>query len=113
MWCILQAPVPEDYILAKNETHTVKEFIEESFRVLGEELTWEGTSVYERAMLNSSGQEVIAIDPRYFRPTKVDLLIGNFSKAKQKLGWEPKTRFDELVKIMVKSNYGKIKSRLD
>jgi len=113
MWRIMQAPEPEDFVLATNETHTVREFVEESFRVLGEELDWEGSSVYERGLLKSSGKEVVAIDPRYFRPTEVDLLIGDYSKAKEKLGWEPKTRFDELVKIMVKSDYEKIKSRLD
>ena len=111
MWRMLQASEPDDYILATNETHTVKEFIEESFRVLGEEIRWEGTGVHEKGYLVSSDKEVIEIDPRYFRPTEVDLLMGNYSKAKEKLGWEPKTNFKELVKIMVSNDFKKINGK--
>jgi GDPmannose 4,6-dehydratase len=111
MWRILQAPVAEDFVLATNETHTVREFIEESFGVLGEEIAWEGSGVNERGLLRSNGREVVAIDPRYFRPTEVELLIGDATKAKQKLGWVPKTTFHELVKIMVQADYEKIRER--
>ena len=90
---MLQAGEPDDYILATNETHTVWEFIEESFRVLGEEILWKGTGIAEEGILKSNGKSVIGIDPRYFRPTEVDLLIGDYSKARQKLGWEPKVKF--------------------
>ena len=93
MWRMLQAGEPDDYILATNETHTVWEFIEESFRVLGEEILWKGTGIAEEGILKSNGKSVIGIDPRYFRPTEVDLLIGDYSKARQKLGWEPKVKF--------------------
>jgi GDPmannose 4,6-dehydratase len=113
MWKIIQAKEPEDFVLATNETHTVKEFVEESFRNFNEEIIWEGTGIAEKGILKSSGKEVVGIDPRYFRPTEVDILIGDYSKAKQKLGWEPKTTFRELVKIMVNSDYGKIKNRLE
>lgn len=113
MWRILQADKPDDFVLATNETHTVKEFVEEAFRVLGEELIWNGKGVNEVGVLKSTGKEVVGIDPRYFRPTEVDLLIGNPAKAKAILDWEPKTTFKELVKIMVLSDFEKAKKRMD
>jgi len=109
MWRILQAADPDDYVLATNETHTVREFIEESFKALGEEVNWKGKGVNEKGILRSSGKEVIAIDPRYFRPTEVDLLIGDYSKAREKLSWAPEVTFRELVKIMVEADFEKIK----
>ncbi len=112
MWRMLQADEPDDYILATNETHTVREFIEESFRVLGEEIVWKGTGIGETGILKSNGKSVIGIDPRYFRPTEVDLLIGDYSKARQKLGWEPKVKFRELVRIMVLADFEKVKNRI-
>lgn len=111
MWRILQAPEAGDYVLATGETHTVKEFIEESFKYFNEEIEWKGSGIAEKGYLKSSGKEVVGVDPRYFRPTEVDLLIGNASKAKEKLGWEPKTRFKDLVKIMINADYTKIKNR--
>ncbi len=111
MWKMLQVDEPEDFVLATNETHTVREFIEESFKVLGEEIRWEGSGIDEKGFLVSSGKEVIGIDARYFRPTEVELLIGDYSKAKLKLGWEPRTRFKELVKIMVNADFEKLRDR--
>jgi GDPmannose 4,6-dehydratase len=83
-WRMLQVDEPDDYVLATNETHTVEEFLEEAFTYVG--LDW---------------REYVKIDPRYFRPSEVDLLIGDYSKAKEKLGWEPTVRFQELVRMMV------------
>jgi GDPmannose 4,6-dehydratase len=111
MWRILQASEPDDFVLATNETHSVKEFIEESFRYFGEEIVWEGHGAEEKGILKSSGKTVVAIDPRYFRPSEVDLLRGDPSKAKEKLGWKPETTFRELVKIMVSADYDKIKNK--
>lgn len=111
MWRILQAPEAGDYVLATGETHTVKEFIEESFKYFNEEIEWKGSGIEEKGYLKSSGKEVVGVDPRYFRPTEVDLLIGNAAKAKEKLGWEPKTKFKDLVKIMINADYTKIKNR--
>ncbi|RPH30284.1 MAG: GDP-mannose 4,6-dehydratase [Bacteroidales bacterium] len=111
MWRILQANEPDDYVLATNETHTVREFVEESFSILGETIEWRGTGKDEKGYLKSNNALVVEIDPRYFRPTEVDLLIGNPLKAKQKLGWEPKTTFKELVKIMTLSDFNKLKER--
>jgi GDPmannose 4,6-dehydratase len=113
MWRILQADKPDDYVLATNETHTIREFIEETFSVLGDEIIWKGKGLTEKGILKSSGKEVIAIDPRYFRPTEVDILIGNPAKAKEILDWEPKTTFKELVKIMVNSDFDKAKRRAE
>jgi len=110
MWRMLQVDQPDDFVLATNETHTVKEFIEESFRVLGEEIEWQGEGIHEKGILRSSGKEVVSIDPRYFRPTEVDLLIGDYSKAREKLGWKPKVTFKQLVKIMVEADYRKIQA---
>ena len=111
MWKILQAEKPDDYVLATNETRTVREFVEESFKVLGEKILWNGEGINEYGILESNGKKVVEINPRYFRPTEVDLLIGNPEKAKKNLGWEPKTKFSSLVKIMVESDYKKIKER--
>ncbi len=109
MWRMLQAESPDDYVLATNETHTVREFVEESFAVLGEKVFWKGEGKDEKGYLQN-GKLVVEIDPRYYRPTEVDLLIGNPQKAKDKLGWEPKTTFKELVKIMTLSDFNKQKS---
>jgi GDPmannose 4,6-dehydratase len=116
MWRMLQADLPDDYVLATNETHSVKEFIEESFAVLGAEIGWEGEGVNEkgritRGIKGREGEVVIEIDPRYFRPTEVEYLQGDYSKALQKLGWKPKVIFKELVKIMIESDYKKALER--
>ena len=113
MWRILQAKEPDDYVLATNETHSIREFVEETFRVLGEDIHWTGEGINEKGILKSSGKEVVAIDPRYFRPTEVDLLIGDPAKARHKLGWKPKVTFKELVKIMVDADFDKAKRRME
>ena len=110
MWRILQHTKPDDFILATNETHTVREFIEESFRILGEEIVWQGNGLTERGILKSNHKQIIEIDPRYFRPTEVDLLIGDASKAMDKLSWKSKTTFKELVKIMVLADFERCKN---
>lgn len=111
MWKMLQADQADDFVLATGETHTIREFVEASFAVLGEEIEWKGKGIDEEGILKSSRKVVIKINPRYFRPTEVDLLIGDASKAKTNLGWTPKVTFKELVKIMVNSDYNKQKER--
>ena len=111
MWRMLQAEKPDDYVMATGETHAVREFIEESFDVLGEEIIWEGEGIDEKGILKSSGQMVVNINTRYFRPTEVELLIGDASKAKTNLGWTPKVTIKELIKIMVTADYNKQKER--
>lgn len=112
MWRILQHHKPEDFVLATNETHTVREFVEEAFKVLGEEIEWRGKGPEEKGHLKSSDKPVVGIDHRYFRPTEVDLLIGDYSKAKNLLGWAPKTTFKDLIKIMVSADFEKAKKRM-
>lgn len=113
MWRILQADQPDDFVLATNETHSIREFVEETFKALGEEIVWRGKGIEEKGVLKSSGNIVVSVDKRYFRPTEVDILIGNPLKAKEILGWEPKTTFKELVRIMVNSDFEKVKKRID
>ena len=110
MWMILQQEQPSDYVIATNETHTVRELVEKMFKHVGIDVQWQGTGVDEIGIDSNSGKEVVNIDPYYYRPTEVDLLIGDYSKAKRELGWEPKTTFNELVEIMMNfevSNYEK------
>jgi GDPmannose 4,6-dehydratase len=101
MWLMLQQDKPDDYVLATNETHTVREFIEVASKRLGFDLEWKGDGVDEIGVDNNTGKTIIKIDPVYFRPAEVDLLIGDASKAKRIMGWEPKVKFKELVEIMV------------
>ena len=111
MWRILQLDAPEDFILATGETHTVREFTELTFKELGIEIEWQGKDEDEKGIDKVTGKVVVEVDRKYFRPTEVDMLIGNASKAKEKLGWQPEVKFKELVKMMVESDYEKIKSR--
>lgn len=101
MWMMLQQEKPDDYVLATNETHTVREFIELASARLGFNLKWRGKGVDEEGYDKNTGEVLIKIDPRYFRPAEVDLLIGDYAKAKKKMGWKPAVKFKELVEIMV------------
>ncbi|EKD78585.1 MAG: GDP-mannose 4,6-dehydratase [uncultured bacterium] len=105
MWLMMQQAEADDYVIATNETHTVREFVETAARELDMHIAWQGQGVDEKGYDSKTGKEVVNIDPKYFRPTEVDLLIGDYSKAKQKLNWEPKVKFQELVKIMAKADY--------
>ena len=113
MWRMLQVDQPDDYVLATGETHTVREFVEKSFIALDDEIEWNGGGLDEVGILKSTGKIVIRIDPLFFRPTEVDLLIGNPSKAKKELGWKPKVKFEELVSKMVEADYEKQKKRYE
>lgn len=104
MWLMLQQKEPEDYVIATGEMHSVREFTELAFKELGINIVWEGKGSEEVGLDASTGKVLIAIDPRYYRPTEVDLLIGDPTKAREKLGWEPKVKLAELVKIMIKSD---------
>lgn len=104
MWIILQQDQPDDYVLATGEAHTVREFIERAFAVVGRELSWRGRGIEEVAFDVRSGEVLIEVDPRYFRPTEVDILLGDAAKARNKLGWKHRVTFDQLVKEMVESD---------
>ncbi len=108
MWLMLQQDEPEDYVIATGETHSVREFAELAFKEAGIEIKWRGTGVDEVGVNPANGDILIEIDPRYFRPTEVDILIGDPSKARDKLGWEAKVRFEEMVKIMVEGDLKRI-----
>ena len=100
MWRMLQAERADDYVIATGETHSVRKFAGLVFGRLGMPLTWRGEGVDEEGIDQVSGKVVIRIDPRYFRPAEVDLLLGDPAKAKRELGWEPKTSFQQLVEMM-------------
>lgn len=100
MWLMLQQDTPDDYVLATNETHSIKEFVNLAALECGMELKWVGEGANEKAYFD--GMVIVEIDERYYRPAEVDVLLGDYTKAKTNLGWEPKTKFNELVKIMMK-----------
>ena len=101
MWRILQQPAPEDYVLATGEAHSVREFVELAFAEVGRSIRWQGRGADEVGVDAATGEALVEVDPRYFRPTEVDLLRGDPGKARAKLGWTHKTSFRELVKEMV------------
>ena len=101
MWLMMQHDVPEDFVIATGEMHTVREFATLAFREVGIELVWQGVGVEEKGIDSATGKVLVEVDPKYFRPCEVEQLLGNPTKAKQLLGWNPtKTSFQELVKIM-------------
>ena len=112
MWMMLQQDVPEDYVLATGVTNTVRTFAEMAFRETGIDLHWRGEGVDEKGFDPRNGKVLIEIDPRYFRPTEVDLLLGDPSKARQQLGWSAKTPLSDLVREMVASDLAEIDARI-
>ncbi|MFN4217522.1 MAG: GDP-mannose 4,6-dehydratase, partial [Brevinematales bacterium] len=101
MWLMLQQDRPDDYVLATGETHEVREFVELAFKEVGIEIEWRGEGVNEKGLRKDTKEVVVEVDPRYFRPTEVDILLGDATKAREKLGWRPKHSFQELVRDMV------------
>jgi len=101
MYRILQADTPDDFVLATGETRSVREFVELAFAEVGRSTEWRGKGIEETGLDRKTGKTLVRIDPVYFRPTEVDELIGDASKARQKLGWTPKTSFAQLLKEMV------------
>lgn len=104
MWRMLQADEPDTFVLATNRTETVRDFVDLAARAAGMELAWQGQAEQERAVDARTGKVVVAINPKFYRPAEVELLIGNPEKAKQKLGWEPKTTLEELARMMVEAD---------
>ncbi|MGE0284597.1 MAG: GDP-mannose 4,6-dehydratase [Rhizobiaceae bacterium] len=104
MWRILQQDAPDDYVLATGETHTVREFVERAFGCIGRRIEWSGKGADEKGRCARSGNVLVAVDPIYFRPTEVDLLLGDPAKARDRLGWEHKTSFEHLVAEMVEAD---------
>ncbi|HCA43873.1 MAG TPA: GDP-mannose 4,6-dehydratase [Bacteroidetes bacterium] len=111
MWQILQQDKADDFVLATGETHTVKEFIEKCFEILEMPVDWKGEGVNEQGVCKKTGKILVEVDEEYFRPAEVDLLIGDSTKATKTFGWNPKTKFSELVEIMTKADYDKVLKR--
>jgi GDPmannose 4,6-dehydratase len=111
MWRMLQQDKPDDYVLATGETHSVREFVERAFAEIGIDLDWKGTGVEEKGVDPKSGRVLVEVDPRFFRPAEVDILCGDASKARDKLGWKPNILFGDLVKEMVRHDVALLKGR--
>ena len=111
MWLMLQQDVPDDFVIATGETHTVRDFASVAFSELGIELAWEGEEEAEAGRDRATGAVLVTVNPAYYRPTEVEILIGDPSKAKEKLGWQPKVTFDELARMMARSDYEKVVKR--
>ena len=111
MWRILQVDRPDDFVLATGETHTIREFAEKAFSELNMDLEWTGEGQAEKGIEKKTGKVRVEVDPRFYRPTEVDLLLGNAAKAAEVLGWEPATKFEKLVKLMVQSDWDKVRKR--
>ncbi len=111
MWRMLQQEKADDYVLATGETHTVREFTQSAFDELGFDLEWIGENEQEKGVDKKTGKELVAVNPKYYRPTEVEMLIGNPAKAKSILGWEAKVKFDELARMMARADWEKVQKR--
>ena len=109
MWKILQHKISDDFVLATGKNYSVREFVELAFKQIGVDIIWEGKDLNEKGIDKTSGKTFVKVDPRYFRPTEVDLLLGDATKAKKELNWKPKISFSELVSEMVASDINAIK----
>lgn len=108
MWLMLQQPTPGDYVLATGENRSVREFVETAFRQIGRDIDWRGTGLEEEGLDRRTGECLVAVDPRFFRPTDVNATLGDASKARRVLGWKTKTSFDALVREMVEADIVRI-----
>jgi len=111
MWRMLQMDKPEDLVLATGESHSVREFTEIAFNALDMPIKWQGKGLKEKGVSRKTGKAVIEIDPEYYRPTEVDFLVGDSTRAREKIGWKPKVKFEELVKIMIKADFDRVSKR--
>ncbi|MBP8985628.1 MAG: GDP-mannose 4,6-dehydratase [Syntrophobacterales bacterium] len=108
MWLMLQHGEPDDYVLATGETHSVREFVEKAAEVAGFDIRWEGKGAETRGIDRRSGKVVVEVSPEFYRPAEVGVLTGNPEKAMEKLGWRPRTHFEELVRIMMEADLGRV-----
>lgn len=113
MWRILQQPEPDDYVLATGQKHSVREFTELAFSHVGRRIEWRGSGRDEKGIDVKTGETLVEVDPRYFRPTEVDLLLGDPTKARKKLGWHHKTSFPELIKEMIVSDLAEVRREIE
>ncbi|MFH1770933.1 MAG: GDP-mannose 4,6-dehydratase [archaeon] len=111
MWMMMQNNKPEDFIIATGESHSVREFTEEAFKNIGIEIQWKGHGIKEKGVEKKTGKILVDINPAFFRPAEVEMLIGDPKKAKEKLGWTPTMKFNELVKLMIEYDLEELKKR--
>ena len=111
MWRMLQQDEPEDFVLSTNECHSVREFVEKSFAIIGVDVKWRGQAESEVGFDAESGRVLVRVDPAYYRPTEVDLLLGDSTKARKRLGWKPTVGFDDLVKEMILADIDAVKNK--
>ena len=111
MWKMLQNKEPQDFVLSTNKTYSVRDFIEEAVKYLDYEITWRGEGVDEKGYDKSTGKLLVKVDKKYFRPSEVDVLLGDYSKAKKRLDWEPKIHFKELVRLMIENDKSKLEKK--
>lgn len=109
MWLMLQQDKPDDYVLATGEAHSVREFIEEAFKIGGYEIVWKGKGVEEKGVDRKTGKVLVEVSPEFYRPAEVDVLVGNYEKAKRILNWEPKVKFKDLVRIMLEEDMRRVR----
>ena len=112
MWLMLQQKEPGDFVIATGESHTVREFVEKAFKIVGIEILWEGKGLNEKGINAKSGKVLVSIDPSYFRPAEVDILLGDASYAREKLGWKSRTTFDQLIRLMVDYDLKRLANQL-
>jgi GDPmannose 4,6-dehydratase len=109
MWLMLQQEMPDDFVIATGESHSVRELVEYAATLVGFDIEWSGSGMDEKGIDKNTGKVIVGIDQRYYRPSEVDALCGDASKAKRILGWEPKVTFKELVEIMVAAEFEELK----
>jgi GDPmannose 4,6-dehydratase len=112
MWLMLQQDKPDDYVIASGEAHSVREFVERAFKYAAFDIVWKGKDVEEKGVDKKTGKILIEISPEFFRPAEVDFLLGDYSKAKERLGWQPRTKFENLVNIMVDADIKRIEKEI-
>ena len=112
MWLMLQQTEPDDYVVATGETHSVRDFVELAFKYAGFDIVWEGKGIGEKGIDKKTGKTLVEVSSEFFRPAEVDILMGDYSKAKEKLGWQPKTKFEDLVGIMVEADIKRVEKEI-
>lgn len=105
MWLMLQQPESDDYVIATGEAHSVRELVEYAAALVGYTLVWQGSGLDEQGIDSKTGKVLVSIDPRYYRPAEVDFLLGDATKAREQLGWQPQTRFHELIALMMEAEF--------
>lgn len=113
MYFMLQQDKPDDYVIATGETHSVKEFVEKAAQVAGFDIEWEGEGLNTKGIDRKTGKVIVEVSSEFYRPAEVDILVGDYSKAKEKLGWEPRTKFEDLVRIMMEADLERVRREIE